>query len=67
MLSAPLACAGFAVALVRAEIGLRLVRHDGVVLQVQWGMPDDAVEKRARQRITDHGRTLSYEIRGTTA
>src|SRR5207302_2708790 len=62
--SALLACAGVASALVLAEVGLRFARQDGVAFQVQWGMPDDAVEQRARVGGTDHGRTFSYDEDG---
>ncbi len=62
--SALLACAGVAGALVLAEVGLRFARQDGVAFEVQWGMPDDAVEQRAGLRGTDHGRTFSYDEYG---
>ena len=62
--SALLACAGVAGALVLAEVGLRFARQDGVAFQVQWGMPDDAVEQRAGLRGTDHGRVFSYDEYG---
>ena len=61
-----LVCAGLGVGLALAEVGVRLARPDGVALVVQWGMPDDAVEKRAGIRVMeDHGRRiLSYDDRG---
>lgn len=43
---------------------MRLARPDAAVLQVQWAMPDDAVEKRAGQRTTNPGGTHSFDEYG---
>jgi lysophospholipase L1-like esterase len=51
-------------ALVLAEIGLRIALHNGVMLVVQWGMPDDSIEKRARRGATVQGRGFSYDEYG---
>jgi lysophospholipase L1-like esterase len=59
-----LACATFAIALVLAEVGLRLALPDRVGLQVQGSIPDDAVENRAGRLSTANGPTLSYDEHG---
>jgi|SRR5579862_2264634 len=60
-----LACAGIVGSLVLAEIGSRIMLRDGVRLQVQWGVPDDVVEQRARHPIDSiNGTTLSYDESG---
>ncbi len=62
--SALLACGGIVVSLALAELGARVVLRDGVMLQAPWGMPDDAVDKRASQTVTTNGATLTYDEYG---
>jgi hypothetical protein len=59
-----LVCAGVAVALVFVEVGLRLASPDGFALQVQWGMPDNAIEERAGQGVTANGVAFRYDESG---
>jgi lysophospholipase L1-like esterase len=59
-----LICGGVFGGLVVAEFGLRLVARDTLMLQAQWGTPDDSVEKRARQHSTAQGGTFSYDEAG---
>ena len=63
MISVLLVCAGVAAALVVVEIGLRMARPNGIALQVQWGMPDDAIEQRAGQQVMN-GPPFSYDENG---
>ena len=62
-----LACAGVAAALVLVEIALRLAWPGGIGFQVQWGMPDDAVESRAHQDFRDATGTYTYDDDGFRA
>jgi hypothetical protein len=62
-----LACAGVVCALVLVEIALRLAWPGGIGLQVQWGMPDDAVESRAHQDFRDATGTYTYDDDGFRA
>jgi len=61
-----LACASVVFALVLVEISLRLF-FPGIGFQVQWGMPDDAVESRAHQDFQDATGTYSYDDDGFRA
>jgi lysophospholipase L1-like esterase len=62
-----LACAGVVAALVLVEIALRLAWPGGIGFQVQWGMPDDAVESRAHNDFRDATGTYTYDDDGFRA
>ena len=62
-----LACAGVVFALALVEIALRLAWPGGIGFQVQWGMPDDAVESRAHQDFRDATGTYTYDDDGFRA
>src|SRR5207237_592914 len=59
-----LACAGIVSALVLVEMSLRLALPGGRGLQVQWGMPDDAVESRAHRDSREATGTYTYDDDG---
>ncbi len=59
-----LSCAGFVCGVALAEIGLRLAAPDNLSLQVQWGIPDDDPERRARQTTRTVWGTFTYDENG---
>ena len=58
-----LSCAGCLCGLVLAEVGLRLVARDRLVLQMQWSSPDD-IEGRAHQASRGIYGTFTYDENG---
>ena len=59
-----LPCIGLLGGLLIAEVTLRIVFHNGLILQAQSDVPDTSVEDRANRHLSMQGKTFTYDENG---